>query len=132
MRNRSNNNKAIAALARNGTNTDDLRKTNQGLFRIAVTTKTANYTATLTDRVILCDATSGNITITLPDPATCYNTLYSSSVWFSISKIDTSSNTVTIAPFNTETIAGQSSVDLIYDNEVVSILTDGTNWYLRD
>lgn len=97
---------------------------------VSLSTKTANYTLTTQDSVILGDATSGNISITLPDPSLCYSGTYLASVIFDICKIDSSANTVTILPYASETIAGDSSFALAYQNEVLSLVTDGTNWYL--
>lgn len=95
-----------------------------------VATKTISYTVALDDNVILGDATAAPIVLTLPDPATA-NTA-GKSYRFSLSKIDASVNTVTIAPFASETIGGDSSFVLLSQNEILSLVTDGTNWYLGD
>lgn len=56
----------------------------------ATATKTSNYTITVNDYAIRADATSGNITITLPTASTVTGQV------FRIKKIDSSANTVTI------------------------------------
>jgi hypothetical protein len=55
------------------------------------------------DHTILCDATSGEFTITLPSSASSTERLYV------IKKIDSSGNTVTISKNSTETIKGSTS-----------------------
>ena len=99
---------------------------------VRTVTKTTNYTLTTQDAVILGDATSGNIIITLPSPTLCYDAVGFGSIVYNISKIDSSANTVTIAPYASETIAGDTSFVLAYQNEVLSLVTNGVNWYLRD
>jgi len=97
---------------------------------IPITTKTTNYTVTISDRMILGDATSSVITFTLPQPSTAYSG--GGSIWLSLSKIDNSSNAVVIEPYGSETIAGNSSFSLLTRNEVLSLITDGNNWFLKD
>ncbi len=97
-----------------------------------VRTVTTNYTVNTGDSVILGNATSGNITITLPIPSGSWDSGNSASIVYNISKIDASVNTVTIAPYASETIGGDASFDLEYQNEVLTLVTDGTNWFLKD
>lgn len=90
----------------------------------AITTVTANYTITADDYTVLSDATSGAITITLPAASALTNRL------FNIKKIDSTGNTVTIAPSGADTIDGSTSaiIELQWVNVVVQ--SDGTNWYI--
>lgn len=99
---------------------------------VSVTTKTTNYTATTADSVILCNATGGSMTITLPAASTCYDSSNLASIIYNISKIDSSSNIVTIDGNGSEAICGSATFDLVAQNEVVSLITDGSNWYLKD
>ena len=99
---------------------------------VSIVTKTANYTILIDNEVILCDATSGIMTITMPSPSSAYSSTYLSSRTYNISKIDSSGNVVTIVPSASETIGGGSSFVLAYQNEALSLVTDGTNWYLKD
>lgn len=91
------------------------------------TTVTAN--ATLTDITglvtILCNCTSGNITITLP-------TAVSNQAAFNIKKIDTSTNTVTIDPATTETIDGALTVTIYDDDDFVQVQSDNSNWVITN
>lgn len=71
---------------------------------LALVTKTANYTALATDEVILCDATSGSFTISLPSVSGTSGKPYY------IKKLDSSVNTVTI--------------DATIDDGLIAVLTD--------
>ena len=95
---------------------------NNSISRNLVTV-TANYSMPVDISKVLVDATSNNITITLPDPS------LSKGASYSISKIDNTSNKVTIVPHNTELILGATSFELLNSNDALRLITDGTNWY---
>ena len=95
---------------------------------LTVLTKTANYTATAITQTLLCNAASGNITITLPSAVASYTSNRSISI--GISKIDTSVNTITIVGTGGATIGGETSQVLYYQNEVINLVTDGINWWI--
>ncbi len=61
-------------------------------FDVAVVTKTSDYTITVSDHVILVDASGGAVIITLPVLADIPD-----EKMYHIKKIDSSGNTVTIA-----------------------------------
>lgn len=87
-------------------------------------TKTSNYTAAQTDFTLLCDATSGNITVTLPAAASNSGRIYV------IKKIDASANTVTIDGNASETIDGATTVVLSAQYASKMIQCDGSNWFI--
>jgi len=89
----------------------------------AVVSKTANYTITTDDHTVLCDATSGNITITLPAAT-------SSQREFCIVKTDNTSNTVVVDGNSSETINGATTITLSSQYDAITITTDGTSWYI--
>lgn len=62
----------------------------RGSIRASSQTVTADYTAKVTDGLILVDATLGNVDVTLPLPATVHD------MQVCIKRIDGSGNTVTI------------------------------------
>ena len=76
------------------------------------------------DSKVLVNASTNNVTIKLPDPATSKGASYS------IGKIDSSNNKVIILPYSTETIASELSINLLYTNELLELVTDGINWYI--
>lgn len=94
--------------------------------------KDVDYTLTTSTSGIVCDATLGNITLTLPSPSSCFDSVNLASIIYDIHKLDGSVNTVTISPSGTETIAGYDRVVLSRRDENVEIATDGTNWLVRN
>ena len=88
----------------------------------AVTTKTANYTATTADNVIFCDATSGAVTITL------YAASGNAGRKLTIKKTDISTNQVIIDGNGSETIDGSLARYLRAQWSSLTIECDGTNW----
>lgn len=87
-------------------------------------TYTSDQTLTSANGYILCDATSGNITITLPAA--------SSRKKFHIKKIDSSVNTVSIARDGSDTIEGNTSLSLAAQYESHTLYSDGVStWYIE-
>jgi hypothetical protein len=92
---------------------------------ISVTTKTANYTATNTDNLILCDASGGSFTVTLPSAAVSLGHTYN------IKKIDSSANTVMIMPNGSDVIDNSPDVIETIQYQSYQIVSDGTtNWWV--
>jgi hypothetical protein len=83
-----------------------------------------NYTVTSSDTVVFADATGGNTTITLP-AASGVN-----GYRFYVKRIDGTSNTVTIARSGSDTIDGATSLSLDIRYMSVTLVSDGTNWYI--
>jgi len=88
----------------------------------SVTTKTGNYTAA-SESVILCDATSASFTITLPSVATVGR-------HYNIKKIDSTANTVTLDGNASETIDGATTLVLGAQYQSVTIVSDGSAWWV--
>lgn len=88
----------------------------------AITTKTSNYTALPTDETVLVDASGGNVTITLPSSPVIGKK-------YTIKKIDTGSNSVTVQP-SSGSIDNAANVvgTLPYGGWTVQY--NGTNWYI--
>jgi hypothetical protein len=93
-----------------------------GQSAFPVVTRTANYTARVTDEVILVDATSGPITITLMSAARTPNR-------FTIKKIDASVNLVTIATSGGQNIDGSSTATLISQWDSKTVIPSSNNWF---
>lgn len=89
-----------------------------------VRTETTSYLAVLTDEFILCDATLGAITITLP------TAVGNSGKLFSVKKIDSSANIVKVDPNAAELIDGDADFDLTAEDEVIGFVSDGTGWWI--
>jgi hypothetical protein len=85
---------------------------------------TITSTTTLTSSMcaVLVNATSGNITVTLP---TAVGATYTCIV----KRTDSSSHTVTINTTASQTIDGQSSVGILFQYTSVSFMSDNANWW---
>ena len=81
----------------------------------------ADYNATADDSLILVDTTAGNVTVTLPDPATMQQAPY-------IVKTTDDANTVTVSRADT-TINGDANYVISSQWEGVQIAFDETNFY---
>lgn len=92
---------------------------------LEVSTKTATtYTVTSSDTVIIADATSNSITITLPLASSLPGYRYY------IKRKDSTGNTVTIARTSSDTIDGATSQTLNQQYTSATIVSDGSNWYI--
>lgn len=94
------------------------------ISNIQVLSGGASYTAKLyPGEVVLCNATSGNITVTLPDATKTIN-------FYSVKKTDTGSNTVTVNTSSSQTIDGSSSATISVAYVSLTFASDGGNWYI--
>ena len=89
----------------------------------SVVAKTTSYTATAADQIILCNATSGAITIGSPPAASVPGQVYT------IKKTDSSANAVTFDPNASETIDAASTKAITTQNAVMNVISDGTQWW---
>lgn len=94
----------------------------------AQATKTANYTLTANDAVILANATSAAFAVTLPTAVGVGGTEYI------IKAITTNANIVTVETTSAQTIDGKATVELTttvaggYSS--ITVVSDGANWRL--
>lgn len=90
-------------------------------------TITSNITLTDTDGIVvkLVNTTSGNVTVTLP-------TAVANAACFIIKKTDSSTNTVTIDGYSTETIDGGTTYVLYDQYNYVELVSNGTNWVVTN
>lgn len=87
-----------------------------------VSIKTANYTAgSSISEIILVNANSGPITITLP-------TAVGNKHLYDVKKIDTSVNAVTVATTSSQTIDGGTTALLRVPYVSVTLVSDNSNW----
>lgn len=89
-----------------------------------VASKTAAYTATATDHTVLCDASGGAFTVTLPKAATNKGKV------LVVKKIDAGVNAVTIDGNGSETIEGAATVALSARWASRTVQSDGSNWII--
>tara|TARA_R110002074_G_C12367601_1_gene651175 strand:- start:43 stop:882 length:840 start_codon:yes stop_codon:yes gene_type:complete len=84
---------------------------------------TQNHTVTAGDHTIFANATSTNITVTLPTAANIMGRQYI------IKRVDSGGNSVTIDPDGSETIEGATTMTLA-DQRSVVIQSDNSNWWI--
>lgn len=84
-------------------------------------TKTSAYTITLNDNVVFCDGSSGAFTVSLPTAASA------SGYEFNVVRTG-ATGTITIDPNGTETISGDTTLDLTSQWDSVVFMSNGTNW----
>lgn len=94
-----------------------------GPIATAIATKTTNYSVTSVDSVLLCDATSGALTVTLPSAAGIAGRQYT------IKRLNGGANAVTVAASG-ETIDGAATRSLLLQYESVAVVSDGANWWV--
>jgi len=79
-------------------------------------------------QILIVDATSNDVEITLPNPANMIQNSRSKRI--TVTRKDTSGYDVTIVPYSGEDIAFESYQDLIRQGETLVFVTDGINWYI--
>jgi hypothetical protein len=96
--------------------------TSGGGYTVLVVNTT--YAALTTNYVLLADATNGSFVITLP------TTAGHSGLQHTIKKTDASANTVTIATTSSQTIDGSTTAVLSVQENAITVISDGTNWWV--
>jgi len=79
-------------------------------------------------QVVIADATSNDVEITLPNPANMIQNNRSKRI--TVTRKDTSGHNVKILPYSGEDIAFESYQDLIRQGETLVFVTDGIDWYI--
>jgi hypothetical protein len=87
--------------------------------------KSANYTTTANDGVITVDASGAARTITL------VTAVGNAGLQYTIKKIDSSVNLVTIDGNGSQTIDGVVTTALSRQYEAITIISDGANWLVQ-
>ena len=95
-----------------------------GAIATAVVSKTAAYTLSSTDSLVLGDATAGAFTLALPDATTCQGRRYM------LKKTDSSANVVTVGTTNSQTIDGATTTALSTPYASIDVVSDGSNWQI--
>ena len=90
---------------------------------ITVQSKTADYTAQIDDRVVLADATSAQVTVTIPDATTVRGK------WISVKKVDSSGNNVVISP-TVGNVDGAATATITTQYTSRTMISDGSNWWI--
>jgi hypothetical protein len=96
-----------------------------GGLSVGYVAQTAAYTATATDSFISCDATSAAFTVTLPTAVGASGQMYT------VKKIDSSGNAVTVGTTSSQTIDGASTYSLAARWNTVTVVSNGANWLIQ-
>lgn len=95
-----------------------------GLALNNVVIKSATYASSATKgEYILANAGSGGFTITLPTAVGNTNS-------YSVKKIDSTANVVTVVTTASQTIDGGASALLKVQYVAITVVSDGSNWYV--
>lgn len=93
--------------------------------RWPITTITKSTIITTSYRTVLCDATLGNVTITLPTASSSI-----SGNEFFVKKIDSSVNTCTLAVTGGGNIDGSATYEISVPYDSVHVQTNATQWWV--
>lgn len=103
---------------------------NTAFQTVKTAAKAADFTADITEAShYLCDATTGAITVTLPDPALATE---DEELRFHFKKVDVSINAVTLDPVGSVTIDGETTKAIGSQWASLTIYADKTSWYIED
>jgi hypothetical protein len=98
---------------------------------INVKTKSSNYGLTVDDRVILVNTASGNVNINLPAAADVWDAINSTSQEFTVKRITTDVNYVSLLPNGAELIDGNSAFNIVGPSlGSVTFVSNGSNWFI--
>lgn len=86
---------------------------------------TGNVTLATTDQVVVVDATSAAVTVTLPAVAGM-----PAGTWYAIKKTDATGNTVTVDANASETIDGATTQVITGRYTTLTIVSDGSSWHI--
>lgn len=87
-------------------------------------TTTSTYTLSANTAVIFANATSGNVTVTIPLAAS--NAGYT----FTVKRIDSSANTCQVTCSGSDTIDGQTSISFNSQYLSMTMVSNGSAWYI--
>ena len=91
---------------------------------LSIVFKSSNYTALATDEIIIGDASSGVITITLPTAIGILGRTYT------VKRKNAGSNVVIVGTTSSQTIDNQNSYSIPEQGYFVKVISDGANWLI--
>jgi len=89
-----------------------------------VDTITADTTITTDHDIVLINAVSANVSAALAAASGLEHKIYT------FKRVDSSSNTAAVTPNGSDTIDGSSPFDLSSQYQFITIVSNGTNWYI--
>ena len=94
-----------------------------GSLSLPISAKTSDYTATGSDYTILINASSNNVTITLPAVSGIAGRIYV------IKRADGSGNNAVVASNGSETIDNSTANVILSAGQCITLQTDGSGWH---
>lgn len=94
-----------------------------GVLR-AYTPVTSTYAVLYTDEVVTCDATGGAFTATLPTAVGHEKKV------FTIKRLNSGANAVTVGTTSSQTIDGSTTYSLSAQYASITVISDGANWHI--
>ena len=91
---------------------------------LAIASKTAAYTALISDEIIIADASSAAFTITLPTAVGKTGQTYT------IKRINAGANAVTVGTTSSQNIDGAATYALSAQYKYVKVVSDGSHWII--
>ena len=91
---------------------------------LSVVTKTSAYTALISDQIIVANASTAAFNVTLPTAAGVAGQVYT------IKRINSGSNNVTVGTTSSQTIDGSTTYVLSAQYNFVQVVSDGANWVI--
>jgi hypothetical protein len=89
-----------------------------------ISTVSTAYTVGVNDYTILCDATAAAFAVTLPAASTSTGRI------IRFKKLNSNANNITLTPSDAATIDGAATKVISTQYAVVTIQSNGTNWYI--
>jgi len=93
-------------------------------INLNVVSVSSDYTALIENDLILCDASDGALTVTLPTAAG------NDGKQMYIKKIDSSTNVITVDGNRSEEIDSETTQELANQHECMDICADSSNWFI--
>ena len=84
-----------------------------------------NETSTVGEKILLVDTQAAGSNVIINLPSALGNTSK-----YTIKKIDSGSNTVTVIPSGSQTIDGSTSATILYQNTRMTIISNNSNWFI--
>lgn len=97
-----------------------------GTVQANIAIKNSNYTIQANDSVLTGNASGGTIAFTLPSAVGAAGRQYT------IKKVDSSANAVSISTTSSETIDGNTSLNLPSQWNYITVISDGSNWLITN
>lgn len=89
---------------------------------VVISEKTAAYSPSANRERVLADAAGGTFAVTLPDATAIEG------YEFTVKKVDSSANAVTVDTTASQTIDGETSLSLSEEFQFLTVVSDGANW----